>query len=82
MDAISSLGTYHGLSGFSPFSQENQSKSKLYPVMSFDLKEHPVVSSDFTNQTLTAFSSSSVVPVSNKKKTSLFVSLIQIFVAL
>lgn len=67
MDAISSLGTNHVLCGFSPFSQENPSKSKLFPVMSLDLKEHPMVSTEFTNQTLTAFSSSSVTPVSKNK---------------
>ncbi|XP_020884104.1 thioredoxin-like 1-2, chloroplastic isoform X1 [Arabidopsis lyrata subsp. lyrata] len=66
MDAISSLGTNHVLCGFSPFSQENPSKSKLFPVMSLDLKEHPMVSTDFTNQTLTAFSSSSVTPFQAK----------------
>ncbi|KAL0738404.1 hypothetical protein Bca4012_014614 [Brassica carinata] len=48
----------HGLSGFCSFSQENKSKSKLSPVMSIDLKEHPMAS----NQTLTALSTSSVVP--------------------
>ncbi|CAF2129476.1 unnamed protein product [Brassica rapa] len=48
----------HGLSGFCSFSQENKSKSKLSPVMSIDLKEHPMAS----NQTLTALSSSYVVP--------------------
>uniref|UniRef100_A0A1J3IK01 Thioredoxin-like 1-2, chloroplastic n=1 Tax=Noccaea caerulescens TaxID=107243 RepID=A0A1J3IK01_NOCCA len=72
MDAISSLRiegrigvqfseilprTNHGLSGFYPFSQETQSKSNLFPVMSFDLKEHPMASTDFTNQTLTAIPS-------------------------
>lgn len=57
----------HGLSGFCSFSQENKSKPKLSPVMSLDLKEHPMSS----NQTLTALSSSSsyvVVPVIQKKK--------------
>ncbi|KAF8050151.1 hypothetical protein N665_2036s0002 [Sinapis alba] len=49
----------HGLSGFCLFSQENKSKSKLSPVMSLDLKEHPMAS----NQTLTALSSSYVVPM-------------------
>ncbi|KFK27901.1 hypothetical protein AALP_AA8G444800 [Arabis alpina] len=58
MDTISSMRTNHGVSGFSSFSRENKSKSELFPVMSLDLKEH---STDFTNQTLTAFSSSSVV---------------------
>lgn len=74
MDAISSLRTGHGLSGFSSFSRENNSKSKLFPVMNLDLKEkHPMASRDFTNQTLTVFSSSSVAaPVSKKQKTSLF----------
>ncbi|KAL1215059.1 Thioredoxin-like 1-2 [Cardamine amara subsp. amara] len=62
MDAISSLGTNHGISGFSLFSQEIQSKSKLSPIMSLDLKEHSMPSTDFTNQTLTAFSPSSVAP--------------------
>ncbi|VVB13599.1 unnamed protein product [Arabis nemorensis] len=58
--AITSLVTNHGqISGFSSFSQENKSKSQLFPVMSLDLKEHPT---DFTNQSLTAFSSSSVAP--------------------
>ena len=47
----------HGLSGFCSFSQENKSKSKLSPVMSLDLKEHPMTS----NQTLAALSSSSYV---------------------
>ncbi|XP_010443965.1 PREDICTED: thioredoxin-like 1-2, chloroplastic [Camelina sativa] len=76
MEAITSLGTNHG---FSPFSQENTSKkSKLYPVMSLDLKEqqHPMASPDFTNHTLTttAFSSSSssssVAPFQVKKTSS------------
>ncbi|VYS71074.1 unnamed protein product [Arabidopsis thaliana] len=66
MDAISSLGTNYGLSGVSPFSHENQSKSKLSPFMSLDLKEHPMASADFTNQTLTAFSSSSASPFQAK----------------
>ncbi|CAH2044023.1 unnamed protein product [Thlaspi arvense] len=72
MDAISSLRTEGGVGtqfsrilprtnhGLCPFSLDNKSKSKLFPVMSLDLKEHPMVSTDFTNQTLTAFSSSSV----------------------
>ncbi|CAA7022496.1 unnamed protein product [Microthlaspi erraticum] len=49
--------TSHGLSGFYPFSQESKSKSNLFPVMSLDLKEHPMASSS-TNQTLTAIPSS------------------------
>ncbi|ESQ31791.1 hypothetical protein EUTSA_v10004776mg [Eutrema salsugineum] len=74
MDAISSLTTDGGVAAqfsgilprtshwFCPFSQENKSKSKLFPVMSLDLKGHPMASTDFTNQTLAAFSSSSVAP--------------------
>lgn len=71
MDAITSLVTSHG---FSSFSQENKSKSQLFPVMSLDLKEHPT---DFTNQSLTAFTSSSVAHVSKQTKKSLFYSLMQ-----
>ncbi|EOA13887.1 hypothetical protein CARUB_v10026990mg [Capsella rubella] len=73
MDAISSLGTNHRVSGFFPSSQENTSKSILSsPVMSLALKEHLMVSTDFTNHSLTTAlsSSSSVAPVQVQVKTS------------
>ncbi|KAJ4865860.1 hypothetical protein Rs2_52623 [Raphanus sativus] len=60
----------HGLSGFCSFSQENKSKPKLSPVMSLDLKEHPMSS----NQTLTALSSSSSYVVVPTKTSSIGMS--------
>ncbi|XP_010546157.1 PREDICTED: thioredoxin-like 1-2, chloroplastic [Tarenaya hassleriana] len=49
--------TKHGFSGFCPISQENKSKSKLFPVLNLELKEVSVDSTDFTNQARNVFPS-------------------------